>query len=341
MKERFYFSTRDLVTIAILSALGGVLSTYIGYLGNLINTTLGVPFGAGQVMAGLHIFWMIVAYAIVPRFGTGTLVGILKGMVELFAGSAHGVPVVLVSLIEGLLVDMTFAVFRKPSTVAFVAAGAIASASNVFTFQALYFSAVPITYILLIAAMAAISGAVFAGYFGQGAYQLLVESNIVKVKGEKPKFKKLTVQKAFTIGLAVALVGGAVIYYTVVYKPFADPLSCDVNGNVESPFLYRPSDYADEEITIIAELIGEYTYVPPTEYTGVPLHIILEQAHPNEGASSIRVIASDGYEARFNYTDVLDDNALILIQEDGTLRLVAGEYAGQYWVKKVAEIKVS
>jgi len=192
----------------------------------------------------------------------------------------------------------------------------------------------------MIAAMAAISGAVFAGYFGQGAYQLLVESNIVKVKGERPKFKKLTVQNAFTIGLAVALIGGAVIYFTVVYKPFMDPLTCDVNGNVETPFLYRPADFADDEVIIIAELIGEYTYVPPQEYTGVPLNIILERAHPNGDASSVKVIASDGYEARFNYTDVLDDNALILIQEDGKLRLIAGEYEGQYWVKKVSEVKV-
>jgi hypothetical protein len=224
--------------------------------------------------------------------------------------------------------------------VAFVAAGAIASASNVFTFQALYFAAVPFTYIMLIATVSAISGAVFAGYFGQGAYQILVESNIVKVQGDKPKFKKLTVQKAFTVGLAVALIGGAVIYYTVVYKPFMDPLTCDVNGNVENPFLYRPADFADEEITIIAELVGEYTYVPPQEYTGVPVHIILEEAQPNGDASSVRVIASDGYEAQFNYTEVINDNALILTQEEGKLRLVAGEYAGQYWVKKVSEIKV-
>ena len=39
-------TTRDIVTIAILSSLGGALSTFIGYLGNLINLSLGVPFGA-------------------------------------------------------------------------------------------------------------------------------------------------------------------------------------------------------------------------------------------------------------------------------------------------------
>jgi ABC-type thiamin/hydroxymethylpyrimidine transport system permease subunit len=340
MRERFYFSTRDLVTIAILSALGGVLSTYIGYLGNLINTSVGVPFGAGQIMAGLHIFWMIVAYAIVPRFGTGTLVGLLKGTVELFAGSTHGVPIVAISLIEGLIVDMTFAVFRKRSTTAFVTAGALAAMSNVFTFQLLYFSGVPILYILLIALMAAISGAVFAGYFGQGAYQILAESGIVKVKGEVPKFKGLSVQKVATIAIALAFVGGAVIYFTAVYKPFMDPLTCEVSGNVENPFIYNPSDFTDSEITINAELNGEYTHIPARDYTGVPLHTILENAHPNGESNSVRVIASDGYEAEFNLTEIMVDDRLILIQENGRLRLVAGDYEGQYWVQKVAELRI-
>ena len=52
--RKYYFSTKDLVTIALLSALGGVLSTYIGYLGNMVNHIIGVPFGAGQFLAGLH-----------------------------------------------------------------------------------------------------------------------------------------------------------------------------------------------------------------------------------------------------------------------------------------------
>lgn len=50
------FSNRDLLVIAVLSGIGGVMSTYIGYLGNLLNNLLGVPFGAGQFVAGLHVF---------------------------------------------------------------------------------------------------------------------------------------------------------------------------------------------------------------------------------------------------------------------------------------------
>ncbi len=40
---------RDLVLVALLASIGGVLSTYVGYLGNLVNHFVGVPFGAGQI----------------------------------------------------------------------------------------------------------------------------------------------------------------------------------------------------------------------------------------------------------------------------------------------------
>jgi ABC-type thiamin/hydroxymethylpyrimidine transport system permease subunit len=340
MRDKFYFSTRDLVTIAILSALGGVMSTYIGYLGNLVNVALGVPFGAGQIMAGLHIFFMIVAYAIVGKFGTGTTVGLLKGTVELFSGSTHGIVIVAISLIEGILVDLTLGVFRKPTTLGYCIAGALASMSNVFTFQIIYFSGVPIVYILLIALMAAVSGAVFAGYFGQGSYQILVQSNIVKAKETPRAAKKLSLQKVFTIVVALALIAGAGIYYTVIYKPFIDPETCQITGDVDHPFTYRPSDFIDKQVTIVAELKGQYTYIPPRNYTGVPLHVILNTAVPNSSASVVRVMASDGYDATFNLTEVMRDGRMLLIQDSGSLRLVAADYEGAYWVEKVYEIRL-
>jgi len=340
MSRGFYFSTRDLVTIAILSALGGVLSTYIGYLGNLVNTTLGVPFGAGQMMAGLHVFWMVVAYAVVGKFGTGTLVGLLKGTVELFAGSTHGLPIVFVSLVEGLLVDLTLSVFKRKTVPVYCLAGAISSMSNVFTFQILYFSGVPIAYILLIASMAALSGIVFGGYFAIGSYGILVQSNIVKSPDKPPRIKRMTIQKVVSIIFIVAFVAGAAVYYTVVFKPFVNPETCEMTGKVESPYTYRPQDFTAYVVIIKAELKGEYTYIPPKNYTGVPLPVIIERAQPAPDATTVKVIARDGYEAVFNLTSALVDNRLILTVENGYLRLVAAEYAGAYWVEQVSEIRV-
>ncbi len=84
------FELQDLVLIALLSAIGGVLSTYIGYLGNLINRLFGVPFGAGQLIAGVHVLWALLARAIIRKFGSGALTGLIKGIVEFLSGGTHG-----------------------------------------------------------------------------------------------------------------------------------------------------------------------------------------------------------------------------------------------------------
>ena len=78
-KKRYYLSNRDLLVIAILSGIGGVMSTYVGYLGNLLNRIFGVPFGAGQFVSGLHIFWFILIAGLVRRPGAATAAGLLKG----------------------------------------------------------------------------------------------------------------------------------------------------------------------------------------------------------------------------------------------------------------------
>ena len=112
-RTNYYFSSRDLLVVAVLSGIGGVMSTYVGYLGNLLNRIFGVPFGAGQFAAGLHVFWIIVAAGLVRRPGAATAAGLLKGVVELLTGSTHGVVIVLVSLIQGLLVDVVLLLLRR------------------------------------------------------------------------------------------------------------------------------------------------------------------------------------------------------------------------------------
>ena len=99
-------NTREIATIAVLSSLGGALSTFVGYLGNIINMSLGIPFGAGQFLAGLHVFWLVLIRALVPRNTAGTFGGLLKGLIELFTGGTHGIVIVLVSLIQGMLIDV-------------------------------------------------------------------------------------------------------------------------------------------------------------------------------------------------------------------------------------------
>ncbi|RDE11063.1 MAG: sulfite oxidase, partial [Candidatus Thorarchaeota archaeon] len=178
-------NTREIVTIAVLASLGGALSTFVGYLGNLINLALGVPFGAGQFMAGLHVFWLVLIRLLIPKNGAGTAAGLLKGVVELFTGSTHGIVIVLVSLVQGIIVDGGAALGGSPSKagpgskMVWWLAGGLSTASNVLVLQAFYFAGAPLFYIVLIVVMAFCSGFIFAGYFAWQALDFLYDTGLV------------------------------------------------------------------------------------------------------------------------------------------------------------------
>lgn len=341
-KRRYRFDVRDIVLMALLAAIGGVLSTYIGYLGNLINRLFGVPFGAGQLISGLHIVWPLLARAVAGRFGAGTLTGLTKGAVELFTGGTHGVVIVLISAVEGLFVDLGLGVTRRRNLLVTMLAGALASASNVVVFQAIYFSGVAASFLALMIAAACVSGAVFGGYLAWDIERVLVASHLIRpTDSVRPDGRRaIGWRHATTLAVVLGFLAGGVCFYLKVYDPFPTPGAATIGGAVGAPYEFVYGAWKAEERTVRTELRGSVTYVPPANYTGVPVNLILEQADPSENASTVRVIAADGYEASFALPDLADDSDVLLILDGDDLRLVAPGYDGAYWVKMVVRVAV-
>jgi len=339
---RFKFDLRDLVLIALLSAVGGVLSTYVGYLGNLINRLFGVPFGAGQLIAGVHVLWPLLARAIIRKFGSGTLTGLIKGLVEFLSGGTHGIVIVLISVIEGLFVDVGMSMSSRRSLGVMMLSGAVASATNVFVFQAIYFASIPLIVILGMAGLAVISGAFFGGYLAWDLHGLLRASNLVSSDSVTSRHRKKISWRRHGITLLVVAIGlaGAAYYYVEVYDPFAASDAVSIEGCVLSPYVYRPSEWKGDIVTITAELRGSTMTVPARQYTGTLLREIVVHAVPEDTTTTLRVISSDGYEIELEWKTVLLDEELLLTLDDGSARLVAAAYDGAYWVQRVRRIVV-
>jgi energy-coupling factor transport system substrate-specific component len=343
--------TREIVTVAVLASLGGALSTFVGYLGNLINAGLGVPFGAGQFMAGLHVFWITLIRLLVPKKGVGTAGGLLKGFVEFLTGSTHGIVVVLASLIQGMIVDVGATFGGDPSharsgskLIWWLFAG-ISSASNVLVFQAFYFSGAPAIYLFLIAVLAFCSGFIFAGYFAWETMQFLHDTGVITATSQAavpalPPKPSRGIRNLPAAALLLFLAVGSTFYVAFVMKFFSDPYSCDVAGLVSNPYTFTYSAFAGQQVTIVAELNGAYTHLPPANYTGVLLSTILGKASPQSVASMLGVIARDGYIVDFVLDAALNDTHLVLTKADDGLWLIAGNYAGSMWVKQVTTLRV-
>ena len=193
-QRRYYFSTRDLLMMAALAALGGVAGTYINTIGDLFQSVLGFA-GTTQWAAGLHVLWLTLAVGLTGKQGAGTVTGVLKGVVELLSGNTHGLLVLLVDVVAGLLVDLGFLPFRdKNSLPAYALAGGLASASNVFVFQ--LFASLPadvLAYgaLLLVAGVAVISGVLFAGLLGWLLLNALRRAGVVKDRPPVPTDRRI------------------------------------------------------------------------------------------------------------------------------------------------------
>ena len=348
-----FLSTREIVTIAILASLGGALSTFVGYLGNLINLALGVPFGAGQFMAGLHVFWLVLIRAIVPKHGVGTAGGLLKGIVELFTGSTHGIVIVLVSLVQGFVVDIGAAAAGSTDTPAesvrvtwWLGAG-IAAATNVLVFQFFYFSGAAFVYIAVITVLAFCSGIIFAGYFAWETLEFLNDAGtITGFKSIKPAIQSKTPRTLASRNLpAIIFVSflliGSLYYTSNIAQVFADPNTCEVTGLVNHPYSFTLADFSGETVTVEAELVGAYTHLPPANYTGPLISTILQRAQLQPDASGLQVKARDGYSVIFDDLDsVMSDTHLLLTMNTDGLWLIAGNYDGSLWVRQVIVLQV-
>ena len=356
--RKHYFSTKDLVTIALLSALGGVLSTYIGYLGNMVNHIIGVPFGAGQFLAGLHVIWIMLALGITRKKGAATVTGLLKGVIELFLGSTHGIVIVIVSLIQGVIPDIILfndKTKANRSPMFYALAGGFSAASNVIVFQLFFFSGIPLYLVAMLCMLGAASGIIFGGWLVLEMLESLELSGMILgkkkvvvddpnvdesvwIKGKAEKRKALMAVIAATVFLSAFTVG-AVYYFTFVFK-LTEEGTIEVSGAVADPYTFRYDDFSDLQVTVNAELIGSVTYVDPRDYTGILLCDIVTEAGPDGAAAEVVVTGRDGYYAVFELDDVMADDGLIIILEDELFRIVAANYEGAYWVEDVVSVEV-
>jgi energy-coupling factor transport system substrate-specific component len=271
----------------------------------------------------------------------------------MFTGSTHGVVIVVVSLVQGLIIDIAGAFVREEgdlngsSRVVWWLGAGVASASNVLTFQFFYFAGAPDIYILVISLLAFASGIIFAGYFAWETLEFLNDTGVVSdrftsIRTAIPERRRKTVlyRNIPAVALILFLTVGSLYYISAVRPLIADPYSCDIVGLVDSPYSFNVETFSGPEVTIEAELNGAYIHIPAANYTGPLISTILQQAGPLPETTGLRVIARDGYIVEFDLDDVMSDNRFLLTQSDDGLWLIAAEYDGSMWVRQVITLQV-
>lgn len=333
--KRYYFTTRDLLMMAALAALGGITSTYVNAIGNVVRSVVGVA-GTTQWAAGIHVLWLTLAMGLVGKTGTGTLTGILKGVVELLSGNTHGLLVLLVDVVAGLLVDVGFAPFRrKDRLAAYLIAGGLASASNVLVFQ--LYAALPadiLAYgaIVLVSGIAALSGVVFAGFLSWSLLNTLRRAGVVKDSAPVVAGSRVRMI-AIAIGLTLtAALGG---YLRIALR---GPATFELAGAVGAPYSY-PTMHGDVE-PITKDVTQQGV---STRYTGIPLRTLIERSQPDDAAVMLLIEATDGYAFFITMEELVQNEGLLIVVQgrgDDAAYSLVGPESSKAWVRNVTQITV-
>ncbi len=334
-KKTFYFSTRDLIISAVLAALGGVASTYINTLSDAVHAMLGLP-GATQWAAGLHVLWIVLSMGIARKTGIGTITGILKGAVELMSGNSHGVIILLVNLVAGLLVDFGFLVFKnKKSLWPYLLAGGLATGSNVLVFQ--IFATMPLNIlaasaIAILFMVAFISGLIFAGVIPSLLIKTLQKAGVVKhaapIKTEK-KYGWLIVLCVFLLAALLS------VYLKTTLK---GPEKIQITGDINNPYQFPTSDYVPQEQTLEVEYHGVMT-----PYSGFLLADLIDFAQPDQNADMLLIQAVDGYKFLLSFQELANNPNILLTQQGQGQNVsfdIVGPYSSKAWVRNVTQLTV-
>lgn len=183
MAGKHYFTTRNLVTVALLGCLGAALSTYVGYMAKAFGSAIGLPVG-GQMFTGLHVFWVILAMALVDKKGAGLMAALLDNTVQFLMGSHLGIFVLPVGLLEGFFAELGYwPLKRLSSSAALILAGGLSAGSNLLVIQAALRPFPTLALFLLAVVCAFISGVVFAGLLTCAALKVLRSAGLIAQSG--------------------------------------------------------------------------------------------------------------------------------------------------------------
>ncbi|HOA25076.1 MAG: ECF transporter S component [Aggregatilineales bacterium] len=177
----FNYTTRDIVIIAVIAAIAGVVNTGAGNLWYLMNTSLG-PLG-GALLQGSFMWAYILVMFLVRRPGAALLVGLIETAVELLLGNAAGIGTLGWGLTQGIAVEavVAFTSYRKFDLWTALAAGAAASQFGT-VWTAIFYGWDPATAndVWLAVPVNIISGIVLSGLIGYLLSRAIAQTGLVR-----------------------------------------------------------------------------------------------------------------------------------------------------------------
>ena len=177
----FDYSTRDIVIIAVIAAIAGVVNTGTSTVWTLANSSMG-PLG-GALLQGAFMWAYILAAWLVRKPGAALAVGIIEVAVEVLLGNPTGIASLGWGVTQGLGIEIVLALvnYRKFDLITAICAGAAASQLGT-VWTAILFGWDPAFAgdVWLAVPVNLISGAILSGVIGHYLAQAIARTGLVR-----------------------------------------------------------------------------------------------------------------------------------------------------------------
>lgn len=178
---KFNYSTRDLVIVAVIAAIAGVVNTGMGNVWAMANTALG-PLG-GALLQGSFMWAYILAVWLVRKPGVAIAVGVIESLVEVLLGNQAGIATLGWGISQGLAIEVVLLIsgYKNWSMLAAMLCGAAASQFGTM-WTALFYGWDPSTAGDVWAAVPInlVSGLVLSGLLGYLLFRALARTGLVR-----------------------------------------------------------------------------------------------------------------------------------------------------------------
>ncbi|MDG0056303.1 ECF transporter S component [Paenibacillus sp. P2(2022)] len=105
------FTTLDIVLMAMLATLNGVMTVYLSMINKTLNS-LGGPIATSAIV-GLYMIYGLLAYYIIRKPGTAVIAYALGAVVQSFMGSAYGIASIIAAAVCYMVAaELVFALLR-------------------------------------------------------------------------------------------------------------------------------------------------------------------------------------------------------------------------------------
>ena len=174
----FNYTTSDLVIMAVLGALAGVINTWMGNVWYAANTVSPIY---GAALQGTFMWAYILAYFLVRKSGSMLIIGVIEAGVEALLGNQAGLNTLGWGVTQGIGAEvvMWFCNYGKFGWLVFGLAGAGASQIGTLWSFVLYGWSSLNDY-LIAAPINLVSGFIFSGLLGFGLGKMIENTGLVR-----------------------------------------------------------------------------------------------------------------------------------------------------------------